>query len=194
MLITFEGIDGAGKTTIARMTLNFLKQKGVDAVLFREPGGTKVGEIIREVLLNLDVDPLLELLLFEASRRSLVVEKIIPSLREGKTVILDRFCDSTLAYQGFGRGIELSFVRKLNYVTTQGLEPDLTFLLDLDPLKAIERVREKTRFENLEFLKKVREGFLKIASEEKRIILIDADRPIEYVFNDVRERIEESIK
>jgi len=167
MFITFEGIDGAGKTTLSKMTLEHLRDRGFDAVYYREPGGTSLAEEIREKLLRGHIDPLVELFLFEASRASLVRERIIPDLDGGKIVILDRFTDSTLAYQGYGRGIERKVVKDLNDIASCGIRPDITFLIDLDPEIALGRLEKRDRFEEKDFLKKVREGFLDIARQEK---------------------------
>ena len=175
MLITFEGIDGSGKTTHSGKLYRLLKERGKSVVLYREPGGTEVGEKIRKILLDSQLTPEAELLLFEASRNLLVSEKVKKDLEEGKIVILDRFTDSTLAYQGFGRKLDISFIRLLNKFATMGIEPDVTILLDLDPLISLQRVEINTRFDNYEFLKSVRDGFLKIARDEPdRFIVVDS--------------------
>ncbi len=187
MLISFEGIDGAGKTTVARKVHEFLNKKGFKVCLFREPGGTSEGEKIREIILNYETDPRTELFLFLASRSSLVKRKVIPCIEKGYIVLLDRFTDSTVAYQGYGRGFDIDFVKKLCEFSSYGIKPDITFLLDISPEEALKRLnRERTRFEELEFLKKVREGFLKIAREEKeRIVIIDASSSEEEVLKEV---------
>ncbi len=186
MLITFEGIDGSGKTTLSHELFLFLKSKGFKVHIFREPGGTPAGEYIRNLLLEEELNERAELLLFEASRAELVSTKVMPALERGEIVILDRFTDSTLAYQGFGRGIDIEYIRELNSFASFGIKPDLTFLLDLEPSLAVARVREKSKFDNVEFLKKVREGFLKLASEDKgRFVILDASREQDEVFKDV---------
>ncbi len=186
MLITIEGIDGAGKTTIATKLFKYLKDKGYEVHLFREPGSTEAGEKIRDLLLYYNLDDRAELLLFESARAELVEKKILPLLKEGKTVILDRFFDSTTAYQGYGRGLDIEKVKIINEFATKDLKPDLTILLDIRPEIALERIGARDRFEELEFLKKVREGFLKIAEEEKeRVHIVDAERKIEEVFKEV---------
>ena len=186
MLITFEGIDGSGKTTQSKRLFRFLKERGLPVHLFREPGGTPLAERLREILLVEEMDERTELLLFEASRAELCSKIILPLLESGEIVILDRFTDSTLAYQGYGRGIDLELVERLNEFSTFGLRPDLTFLLDLDPRTSLERVKERTRFESLEFLKKVREGFLEIARKEPdRVVILRTDIPEDQVFEEI---------
>ncbi len=192
MLITFEGIDGSGKSTQARKLFSYLKEKGYKVSLYREPGGTSLGERIREILLKEDMDEKSELFLFEASRAELIRTVIEPELKSSRIVILDRFTDSTLAYQGYGRGLDLSFIRKLNQFTTESLLPDLTFLLDLDPEVAMSRIRRRTRFDDLEFLKRVRDGFLKIAEEEPyRVVVLSAELPEDEVFELIKETLKE---
>ena len=135
-LITLEGIEGSGKTTHARRLFSFLKESGIPCLLTREPGGTPMGEKIRDILLNPEsgvIDPLAETFLFEASRREHVKEVINPALHEGKVVICVRFTDSTLAYQGYGRGVPLSYLCYLNDIATEGVMPDLTVLFDVEP-------------------------------------------------------------
>ncbi len=189
MIITFEGIDGSGKTTQALKLKNFLERRGFKVVLKKEPGGTEVGDLLREILINRELEPLTELFLFEASRVELVRE-IKKLAEEGYVVILDRFTDSTLAYQGYGRGVKPELVQSLNRVATGGLEPDLTFLLDIDPETALKRLSRRTRFENPEFLKKVREGYLRIAKENpKRVVVLDATVPEEDVFERIKDII-----
>ncbi len=185
MLISFEGIDGSGKSTQAKLLYDHLKGKGKKAVLYREPGGTQVGERIREILKGFEVTPVGELFLFEASRSELVL-RIREDLKGGKVVILDRFTDSTVAYQGYGRGIDVEFVKRLNDFATGGLKPNITFLLDIDPEKALRRIRSRDRFENLEFLRKVREGFLELARREKdRVVVLDATKGKGEIFTEI---------
>ena len=186
MLITFEGIDGSGKTTQAKELLEYLKKRSIRAHLFREPGGTPLAERLREVILSIDMDAKSELFIFEAARADLVARRIKPLIREGETVILDRFTDSTLAYQGYGRGLDLSLIRALNEFSCGGIKPDITFLLDIEPSRALERLGEKTRFEESGFLEKVREGFLTIAKEEPhRVVVINSNAPKEEVFTHI---------
>jgi len=185
MLIAFEGIDGSGKTTQAKKLYDHLKQRGYEVSLYREPGGTKVGETLREILLKEDLDERTELLLFEASRSKLVEEKIIPELREGKVVILDRFTLSTIAYQGYGRGLEVNFIKELNEFATRGVKPDAILILDVPVEVALKRLKEKNRFEDKDFLEKVRRGFLELAKEEEHAVIIEAVRGEEEVFEEV---------
>ncbi len=194
MLISFEGIDGSGKSTQASKLRDFLLSEGLKAELLREPGGTQVGERIRHLLFEEEMHPITELLLFEAARSELVRRKIKPLLSEGKVVILDRFVDSTLAYQGYGRGLELSLVRELNGIATDGLVPHLTFLIDTDVRTALSRKQDKNRFEDLNFILKVREGFLKIAEQEReRIFLINGNLPPSAVFKEIKKIVQEKL-
>ena len=195
MLITFEGIDGAGKSTLLKRTVSFLKERGYEVVAYREPGGTPLAEEIRKKLLSRELDPVVELFLFEASRASLVKEKVIPDLESGKIVVLDRFVDSTMAYQGYGRGLDKELVMELNNFASFGIKPDLTFLIDIEPEVALRRLKEKDRFEEVSFLKKVREGFLKIAQREReRIRVLDGnlsqEELLKIVINYLTERFE----
>ena len=190
MLITFEGIDGSGKTTQSKKLYEFLREKGLDVSLYREPGGTPLGEELRDILINKELNERTELLLFEGARTQLVLERLKPDMERGMVVILDRFTDATLAYQGYGRGLDLEFVRKLNEFASFGIKPDITFLLDIEPETAAGRIREKSRFDNVDFLKKVREGFLEIARKEpERVVVLDTHRGEEEVFGDIKETL-----
>ncbi len=195
--ITFEGIEGCGKTTQIELLKGYLEKKGLKVLPVREPGGTPIGERVRGILLNSEGDgmaPLTELFLYEACRAELVEKVIAPALKRGVFVICDRFSDSTVAYQGFGRGLKTDIVL-LNKLASNGLTPDVTFLLDLDPetglKRAMKRINSNTglkedRFEKetLDFHKKVRQGFLKIAKDDpKRVKVIDADREIPIIHN-----------
>ncbi len=185
MLISFEGIDGSGKTTLSRKVYSFLRDKGFDVSLYREPGGTPAGEEIRKIVIEDRLSERAELLLFEASRAQLVETRIIPDLKRGAVVLIDRFVDSTIAYQGFGRGIDLELIKELNDFASFGIEPDLTFILDIEPSIALTRTKRETHFESLEFLKRVRKGFMAIASSEKdRVIVIDASKGKDAVFQE----------
>lgn len=185
MLITIEGIDGAGKTTVALKLYEYLKGEKRDVHLLREPGSTEIGEKIRDLLLTYDMGSVTELLLFESARAELTERLLIPMLKENKIVILDRFYDSTTAYQGYGRGLDIDLIEKINLFATRGIKPDLTILLDISPELALERLGAKDRFEETEFLKRVREGFLKIAERNKRIKVINAEDDIDIVFKNV---------
>lgn len=186
--ITFEGGEGSGKTTQLKALLAYLRSRGMDAVPTRDPGGTTIGNQVRELLLdgeNVRMSPLAELLLYEASRVQLVREVVRPALTAGRTVLCDRFTDSTVAYQGYGRGLDLDLVERLNAVATDGLRPDLTFLLDLDPTVGLARVsgrlaqpcqrRDRLEEEVLEFHQRVRAGYRTLAAREpERVVVLDA--------------------
>ncbi len=190
MFITFEGIDGAGKSTQITLVEDYLQKQGNEVLLIREPGGNEVSEKIREILLSSknEISPVAELLLFEAARAQLTEKIIKPAIAEGKVVICDRFYDSTTAYQGYGRGLNMDMVINSNMIATGGLKPDMTFYLDL-PLKiAKERSgsREKDRMEKSgdDFFLKVADGFREIAMKEPgRVVCIDASNSIENTFN-----------
>jgi dTMP kinase len=192
--ITIEGPEGAGKTVVARRLRDELARRGLPVLLTREPGGTRLGERLREVLLADDGTPLgprTDALLFNAARAQLVLEVIAPSLDAGEVVICARFADSTLAYQGYGAGVPIDDLRTLAAVATGGLEPNLTLLLDVDPEIGLRRKAEedRTRFEasfDLDFHRRVRAGFLSLAAAEpERFRIIDSSRPIDAVFSDV---------
>jgi len=192
MFITLEGIEGSGKTTQAKHMASFLQAKGIDCVLTREPGGTRIGKKIRSILLDpvsKDMSPLTELLLYNADRAQHINELIGPSLAAGKTVICDRYFDATWVYQGFTRGVDIGLVKRLHQLIFEGLKPDITILLDLLPQlglarawKEIEngaRIEAETRFEAeaLTFHKNVRLGYLELARREpERFRIIDASK------------------
>ena len=199
IFITFEGIDGCGKSTQTSMCKTWLEELGRTVLLVREPGGTKIGERIRELLLdkkNSSMAPLTELFLFEAARAQIVEEVIKPALSEGKIVICDRFFDSSYAYQGCARGLGPEMVSHLNMDATGGLAPDITFFLDISVEGAIKRrnVRgeEKDRIESAgdAFQEKVRQGFIRAASEDGRIVTVDASLSPDEIFAQIREKIE----
>jgi len=179
VFITFEGIDKSGKTTQARLLADFLKGKGYRVVLTREPAGTEVGEKIKRIILeDSKIFSLTELFLYLADRAQHVHRIIKPSLKKGSIVISDRYADASVAYQGYGRGIDVEFINKLNFRVTNGLLPDVTFLLDLDPEKALLRAERSDRIERerLFFHRRVREGYLEIARKNpERIKVIDAN-------------------
>ncbi|MCK4715654.1 MAG: dTMP kinase [Candidatus Marinimicrobia bacterium] len=193
ILITFEGIDGSGKTTQINELIHRLDQRNIEYQLFREPGGTRIGEKIRDILLDKDHSnmlPITELLLYSASRYQLTMRSIIPALNAGKVVICDRFYDSTTAYQGYGRGIDIEFIKRLNAVATKSLIPDKTFILDISLEERLQRLGEKNldrlEQEAIAFHKKVREGFIAMAQEEpERMILIDGNRPSGEISKDI---------
>ena len=167
LFITFEGTEGAGKSTLIRALADKLRESvpGREVLVTREPGGVAVAESIREILLRDSMDPLTELLLYEAARAEHVEKVIRPALKAGKIVLCDRYTDSSLAYQGWARGLGFALVLKANRVATRGLQPTLTFFLDVDPAVGLARAKDANRFEaeGVEFQKKVRQGFLKAA-------------------------------
>ncbi|WP_419214324.1 dTMP kinase [Wolbachia endosymbiont of Rhagoletis cingulata] len=171
MFITFEGIDGSGKTTQSELLANYFKQvRGENnVVLTREPGGTDFAEKIRGLLLKDNIDPISELLLLTSMRYEHMKELILPALKEGKTVICDRFIDSTIAYQGYGLGVDLSLIRDLHKLV-EIKYPDITFILDIDVQVGLSRAKDKNKYEemNVDFYNKVREGFQEIAKKEPK--------------------------
>jgi dTMP kinase len=188
--ISFEGIEGTGKSTQARLLAEALRAEGREVVLTAEPGGTSIGERIREVLLDTGhgaMEHVTELLLYAAARRQHLEELIKPALEEGKVVVTDRFSDSTAAYQGTGRGLDMELIEELDRMVTGGLVPDLTLLLDMDVEEGLERnrgagKRDRLELEDVEFHRKVREGFREIArAEPGRGKTVDATEPQEEV-------------
>ncbi|MCR5804715.1 MAG: dTMP kinase [Clostridia bacterium] len=200
LFITFEGIDGCGKSTQFQMLKEYLESKGVDFLVVREPGGTVIGEKIREILLNKKNDsmrPLTELLLFEAARAQITEEVIRPALEKGTCVLCDRFFDSTYAYQGYARKLGAEKVLMLNDLATAGLEPDITFLIDIPVSVALERrgIRGEAddRLEALgtAFQEDVRKGYLEAAEKFSRIKVIDGKDEPSVVFEKVKKNYEE---
>lgn len=194
VLVSFEGIDGSGKSTLAALFADFVRSHGREAVMLREPGGTVVGEQIRRVLLdtaNHDLLPLTELFLYLAARAQITGECIRPALDRGAVVILDRFIDSTAAYQGYARGIGIDPIDSLNRIATDGLVPDLTIVVDCAPAVAASRATrppDRMEAEGPAFMAKVREGFLTLCRlHPERIRCVDGSRPAEEVAAAVRE-------
>lgn len=199
--ISFEGIEGSGKSTHSARLFQFLQDEGYPCVLTQEPGGTPVGEKIRSLLLDPltgSLDPLTETFLFQASRREHVEKSIKPALSLGKILICVRFTDSTLAYQGFGRKVDLQLLENLNWIATGGLLPDLTFLLDVNPEQGLLRAlshtdREELRFERefearREVLHSIREGYLELArANPTRFVIIDSSQEKEDVFRQIKD-------
>lgn len=186
--ISFEGIEGTGKTTQAKLLTDFLRQKGYDTIMTEEPGGTRIGRCIRDILLfveHTDMRPNTELLLYFADRAQHIEEVILPALEAGKCVVIDRFTDSTIAYQGYGRDLDIGLILEIDRISTNSLRPDLTLLLDLDVEEGLKRNRgvnktDRLELEDIGFHKKVRHGYHELAREEpERIKLIKAMKGIE---------------
>lgn len=197
--ISFEGIEGCGKTIQVGLLSEYLKQRAMPHTITREPGGTAVGEGIRRILLNSETIHLTaasELLLFYASRSQNIAEKIKPALERGELVLCDRFYHASMAYQGYGRGIPLEFIEKVTDLVCNEYRPELTILLDIDPAVGLARARARNhlrvedegRFEaeNLEFYTRIRNGYLAIAARDaQRIRIVPADRPVEEVHREI---------
>ena len=191
-LVSLEGPEGAGKTSVLEALIPVLEDRGVEVLTTREPGGVLIGEKIREVILDpshTEMDPKTELLLYIASRRQHLVEKVLPALAAGKLVIMDRFIDSSVAYQGFGRGLDKEAIDWLNEFATDGLKPDLTLYFDIEVEEGLARIaansdREINRLdmEGLDLHRKVRQGYLSLLEKEAdRIVKIDASLPLDQV-------------
>jgi len=198
--ITFEGVEGCGKTTQIKLLSEFLSARGIDTLLTREPGGCPIADKIRTILLDAEnraLSPLAELMLYAAARAQHVSEVIIPALNTGKVVLCDRFSDATVAYQSFGRGIDRGVIDTLNLHACQGISPDLTVLVDCDPRIGLERARrrieatsgpreERFELEALTFHQKVRAGYLQLAADQPdRFLIIDGSDSIEDIFTTI---------
>lgn len=200
--ITFEGPEGCGKTTQSKLALKWLKSKGMDVIWTREPGGTRIGDEIRALVLNPDfkeMEDLTEILLLAASRAQHVKEKIHPALEAGTTVMCDRFVDATLAYQGRGRGLDWELLHNLNQVATEGLLPDLTILIDIAPEVGLKRAMETEKEEHAageadrmeaeggDFHSNVRKGYLFLAERfPERIKVVESMATIEQTQEEIR--------
>ena len=197
LFITFEGADGCGKTTQIELLDKYLREKGRKTLLTREPGANGLGVKLREILLNYDgdVSPRCESFLFLADRAQHVDCIIKPALEEGKIILCDRHTDSTVAYQGYGRGLDLSRINMLNDIATGGLKPDLTIVFDVDVETSMKRVgKEKDRMESagVGFFNRVREGYLEIAKKEpERVKIINSSDTIENIHKKVVELVEQ---
>jgi dTMP kinase len=206
--ITLEGLDGCGKSTQLEMLGEYLRGQGRAVTATREPGGTPVGQAVRELLLNASqttISALAELGLMFAARTQHIEELILPALERGEVVLCDRFTDSSVAYQGYGRGVELESIRALERALCGGLRPELTLLLDIDAATSIERtgVRNRkarlpdTRFEQegKQFFERVREGYLAIARQEpERVRMVNGSGTIEQIHASVRAEVDEFLK
>ncbi len=196
MFITFEGTEGSGKSTQIRRAAAFLRRRGVPVLVLREPGGTKISEAIREILLNKDfteMKPETELLLYLAARAQILREKIFPALKKGMAVICDRFEDSTLAYQGFGREMSLKDIRTVSRLFVRGdFQPHLTFLLNIDPKEGMKRGGRHDRMERESYLfhQKVQRGFLSLARQNpRRYVILDARLSIQTIGRKIEEAL-----
>ena len=196
IFITFEGGEGSGKSTLIDKTYKWLEDNNISCIKTREPGGIKISEDIRNIILdsnNTSMDGITEALLFAAARRQHIVEKVIPALKDGKVVLCDRFIDSSLAYQGYARGLGIDKILELNKFAIGDYMPSLTLFLDIDPKIGLERInkdkcREVNRLdlEKIDFHNKVREGYEIVYNNNKnRIKKIDVNRSIDEVFNEV---------
>jgi len=195
--ITFEGSEGSGKSTQAALVLEYLKSKKVPVVLLREPGGVKISESIRKLLLDLNSAGMgdeCETLLYMAARAQMVKEVLEPQLKAGKIILCDRFLDSTIAYQGFGNGIDIKTIEQLGLFATKGLVPDLTILFDIQPEKGLSRAGDKKdRIESrsLDYHKRVRNGYLELSKQyPARIKVIKVDAGVEDISKKVKPYID----
>jgi len=199
MLITFEGIDGSGKSTQIELLKNYLISKKKQVLTFREPGGTPLAENIREILLDRhnQINSVSELLLFEAARADLTEKNIIPAINEGKIVILDRYYDSTTAYQGYGRGLDLQTVELINKFATFKIVPNVTFYLRIPYSISLERRKKQSdrmELEDDDFFLRLIDGFDQIALQyPERFKVIDATKSIESIFCEIRQIIDRMI-
>ena len=205
LFITFEGVEGSGKTTQIRRLKRYLTQKGIPCKVTREPGGSPIGEKVRKILLNPDyreMVPLSELLLYEAARSQHVKEVIGPFFKKGRVILCDRFSDATIAYQGYGRGVDLRLIKKLNRLSTQGIKPDVTFLLDCPSGVGLKRAllrnrslrgEKEDRFERekIQFHHRVRRGYLSMAKKEPhRVKVIDTRQGEKRVFQKIQKIVD----
>jgi dTMP kinase len=206
--ITFEGVEGCGKTTQIGLLAKFLTARGIQTIQTREPGGCPIADKIRAILLDAEnraLSPLAELMMYAAARAQHVSEVISPALDSGQIVLCDRFCDATVAYQSFGRGIDLNIINTLNLHACQGVSPDLTILVDCDPAIGLERARrrieassgpreERFELEELAFHHRVRTGYQKLAANEPdRFMIIDGSDTVENVFATISAKVEARI-
>ena len=208
LFITFEGVEGSGKTTQIQRLKKHLIQKGIPCKVTREPGGCPIGEKVRKILLNPDhreMVPLSELLLYEAARAQHVKEVIEPFLKKGGVVLCDRFSDATIAYQGYGRKMDLRWIERLNHFSSRGIKPDVTFLLDCPSEVGLKRALKRNRTlkqekeerfekEKIQFHQRVRKGYLALAKKEpRRVKVIDTREGEDKVFEKIRKIVDELI-
>ncbi len=195
--ITFEGSEGSGKSTQAGLALEYLKAKKLPVMLLREPGGVKISEAIRKMLLdvkNTGMGDECETLLYMAARAQLVKEILEPALFSGKIILCDRFLDSTIAYQGYGNGVDAALIKSVGRFAAKGLAPDLTLLFDIETEKGLSRTnaaKDRIELRSLEYHNRVRQGYLALAKEEsKRIKVIAVDASKEVIFERVKKHID----
>lgn len=191
--ITLEGSEGSGKSTQSALICDYLKKQGKDVLQLREPGGVKISEAIRNLLLdvkNTDMSSECETLLYMAARAQVVKEVIAPALKAGKIIVCDRFLDSTIAYQGYGNGMDVDFIKRLGVFVTAGIVPDLTLLFDIETEQGLSRTnakKDRIELRPLAYHQKVRRGYLELAAQDpKRIKVIKVDAPKEEIFKRVR--------
>ncbi len=203
LFITFEGIDGCGKSTQLKLTSNYLKKLGLRPEILREPGSTILSEKIRSILLNknIKINPISELMLYVAARAELVENTIGPALDKGKIILCDRFYDSTTAYQGFGRGLDIKVINKMNRLAVGKYKPNLTFIVDIDyptslaRMKKMNKVADRLESESKAFFARVRNGFIDISRQnKKRVVLLNGKKPIEKIFDEVKDCLNRKLK
>ncbi len=200
ILIVLEGLDGSGTTTQSGLLARYLREEGYSVVELEEPGGTELGRQVREILLEdrgVEIEPLSELFLYEVSRAQMVREKVIPGLKKGKVIISDRFAVSSIAYQGYGRGIPIDRVKSLNEIALGGLEPDITFYLDIDlderKKRSAGKRPDRIEKEQGDFYRRVREGYLEEIDLLSNSVFIDGSSPKKEISRKIIERVEEEM-
>lgn len=204
-LVSIEGPDGSGKSTLIQELARYYSSQGTEVVVTREPGGARIAEQIRQILLDpehAEMEEKTELLLYIASRRQHLVEKVLPALDRGALVLMDRFIDSSVAYQGFGRGLDLEAIHWLNQFATDGNKPDLTLLLDLPAAEGLARIQatrsndvDRLDQEDLSWHERVREGYLRLLEEEPtRFVKVDASQELSLVVEQALTLIQERLK
>ncbi len=196
LYIAFEGVEGSGKSTHLKFAAEHLKSLNADVVCTVEPGATELGKKLRELVLHHEMDPLTELFLYSADRREHIKQVVLPALSSGKVVLSDRCFLSTIAYQGYGRGIELSLIEKLCETSTDGIKPHLIIVFDLDIEEALKRcgITDRIERESVEFHERVRKGYLKEAQKRSNIVVIDSSQPKEKVKEEVARLISSLMK
>lgn len=198
--ITFEGAEGSGKSTQIQMTYEYLKDKKKNVLLLREPGGVKISEAIRNILLdvkNNSMSDICETLLYMAARAQLVKEMLIPALKKGQIVLCDRFLDSTIVYQGYGNGVNIDFIKMLGKFATEAIIPDLTFLFDIDVKKGLSRtaqIKDRIELRPLSYHSRVQRGYLELARQNpKRIKVIKVNKSKEAIQEEIRKIIQKKL-